>query len=72
MHYASGSLENKRIVQLLSQFGFSDNVFDYLGQTPLDFQERKESTELQELIAMHRTKDFDKEEPNPWYIIWPS
>lgn len=66
MHYANGSKENKRMSQLLSQFGFSDNVFDYLGNTPLDFQERKESVELQDLINMHRLKNFNIEEPNPW------
>ena len=28
MHYAFGYEDNKRMLQLLSQFGFSENVFD--------------------------------------------
>jgi hypothetical protein len=39
--------------------------------TPLDFQERIASQELQELINIHRLKMFTCEEPNPWtWKVW--
>lgn len=57
--------------QLLSEYGFSENVFDKDGMTPLDFQERIQSEELQELISNHRNKKFNSEEPNPWsWKVW--
>jgi hypothetical protein len=63
--------ENKRCVTLLSQFGFSENVFDKDGQTPLDFQERIKSDEVQQLIDIHRKKTFNITEPNPWtWQVW--
>ena len=74
MHYAYGSETSKRIAQLLSQFGFSENVFDKDGMTPLDFSERAKSDELQELIAMHKSRSFvagGAVEPNPWtWQVW--
>ncbi len=73
MHYAYGAETNKRIAQLLSQFGFSENVYDKDGMTPLDFSERAKSKELQELIAMHKARNFDgtRIEPNPWtWQVW--
>lgn len=70
-HYASGIENNKRMVQLLSQYGLSDNVYDKDGQTPLDFQERVVSEELQELIRINREQLFDVAEPNPWsWKVW--
>lgn len=40
--------------------------------TPLDFQERMISVELQELIRIHKHQEFDNmEEPNPWsWSVW--
>lgn len=71
MHYANGYPDNKRIIQLLSQFGFSDNVFDKNGMTPLDFQERNTSQELQELMKMHKIRNFAHKEPDPWtWQVW--
>jgi hypothetical protein len=63
--------ENKRIIQLLSQYGFSENVYDKDGMTPLDFQERVMSEELQELIEINKLKKFKTEDPNPWtWKVW--
>ncbi|CAF0712961.1 unnamed protein product [Brachionus calyciflorus] len=71
MHYASGYNDNRKMSQLLSQYGFSENVFDKDGMTPLDFQERIQSEELQELILNHKKRKFDCEEPNPWsWRVW--
>lgn len=71
MHYACGYNDNKKTSQLLSQYGFSDNVFDKDGMTPLDFQERINSEELQDLIKQHKLKDFVCQEPNPWsWQVW--
>ena len=60
------------MIQLLSQYGLSDNVYDKDGQTPLDFQERAVSEELQEVIRINREKLFGKvDEPNPWsWKVW--
>lgn len=59
------------MIQLLSQYGLSDNVYDKDGQTPLDFQERVVSEELQELIRINREQLFDVAEPNPWsWKVW--
>lgn len=70
-HYACGMDNNKPMVQLLSQFGFSDNVYDKDGMTPLDFQERLASEELQELIRLNRVRKFTDDEPNPWtWKVW--
>lgn len=71
-HYASGMENNRRMVQLLSQCGLSDNVYDKDGQTPLDFQERAVSEELQEVIRINRDRLFGKvAEPNPWtWKVW--
>ena len=39
--------------------------------TPLDFQERNISQELQELIKIHRLKTFSCTEPDPWtWQVW--
>lgn len=71
MHYAYGYDDKKKMCQLLSEYGFSENVFDKDGMTPLDFQERIQSEELQELISNQRNKKFDCEEPNPWsWKVW--
>jgi hypothetical protein len=41
------------------------------GMTPLDFQERISSEELQELMKMHTLRTFTNEEPNPWtWQVW--
>ncbi len=41
------------------------------GMTPLDFQERISSEELQELMKMHTLRKFTTEEPNPWtWQVW--
>lgn len=41
------------------------------GMTPLDFQERFSSEELQELMKMHTLRKFTTEEPNPWtWQVW--
>ena len=73
-HYAMGMEKNEKMCQLLSQFGFSSNVFDKDGMTPLDFQERVLSKELQDLISIHRNQEFinnSVEEPNPWsWSVW--
>jgi hypothetical protein len=61
------------VVQLLSQYGFSDNVYDKDGQTPLDFQERVVSEELQEVIRINKLRLFESGvvEPNPWsWKVW--
>lgn len=60
------------MIQLLSQYGLSDNVYDKDGQTPLDFQERAVSEELQEVIRINREKLFGQvDEPNPWsWKVW--
>jgi hypothetical protein len=71
MHYACGFVDNTRMIQLLSQFGFSNNVFDKDGNTPLDFQERNSSKEVQELIQLHKKQDYKRTEPNPWtWQVW--
>ncbi|RNA35635.1 serine threonine- phosphatase 6 regulatory ankyrin repeat subunit A-like, partial [Brachionus plicatilis] len=71
LHYACGYDDKKKMSQLLSEYGFSENVFDKDGMTPLDFQERIQSEELQELISNHRNKKFNSEEPNPWsWKVW--
>jgi len=52
--------------------GFSTNVFDKDGNTPLDFQERNASKELQDLLSLHR-KQSHEAEPNPWtWQVWTS
>ncbi len=72
MHYACGFVNNTRMIQLLSHFGFSTNVFDKDGNTPLDFQERNASQELQDLLSLHR-KQSHESEPNPWtWQVWTS
>lgn len=41
------------------------------GMTPLDFQERMNSKELQELLRIHKLKKFNLKEPNPWtWQVW--
>jgi ankyrin repeat protein len=71
LHYAYGMKNNKAIVDLLLDYGFSENVFDKDGMSPLDFYERKDSVELQELILLHVNKKFDVIEPNPWsFHVW--
>lgn len=71
IHYANGYTDNKRITLLLSQFGFSDNVYDKDGMTPVDFQERNSSQELQDLMKIHKLKKFSVKEPDPWsWKVW--
>lgn len=71
MHYAFGYDDKKKLSQLLSEYGFSENVFDKDGKSPLDFQERIQSEELQELISNQKNKKFNCEEPNPWsWKVW--
>lgn len=71
MHYACGFVDNTRMIQLLSQFGFSKNVFDKDGNTPLDFQERNSCKEVQDLIELHKKQDYRRAEPNPWtWHVW--
>lgn len=71
MHYACGFIDNKRMIQLLSHFGFSHNVFDKDGNTPLDFQERAPSEEVQDLIKLHKKQAYENPEPNPWtWQVW--
>lgn len=67
-----GMENGNRTVQLLSQFGFSTNVFDKDGMGPLDFQERMSSKELQNLINIHKHQEFENtQEPNPWsWSVW--
>ena len=73
MHYACGFVDNKRMIQLLSHFGFSLNVFDKDGNTPLDFQERAPSDEVQNLLILHKKQAYETEEPNPWtWQVWTS
>lgn len=39
--------------------------------TPLDFQERNISQELQELMKIHRLNQFNIKEPDPWsWKVW--
>ena len=39
--------------------------------SPLDFQERAPSQEIQDLLKMHREQKFDMEEPYPWsWKVW--
>ena len=41
------------------------------GNTPLDFQERNASQEVQDLLEMHKKKEFKAVEPNPWtWQVW--
>lgn len=70
MHYASGFVNNAQMTQLLSHYGFSTNVFDKDGNTPLDFQERNASKEIQDLLKLH-LKRSHQPEPNPWtWQVW--
>jgi ankyrin repeat protein len=71
LHYAHGMIDNKKITSLLLEYGFSENVFDKDGMSPLDFNERQESDELKELIILHKNKKLDVIEPNPWsFNVW--
>jgi len=71
LHYAYGTPDNKEINELLVEFGFSENVFDKDGKSPLDFQERIVADEVQELVQMHRLKNFNAKEPDPWsWQVW--
>ena len=71
MHYACGFTDNSRIIQLLSHFGFSNNVFDKDGNSPLDFEERNSSQQVKDLIELHRLQDYNSPEPNPWtWQVW--
>ena len=71
LHYAYGMPNNKPIISLLLDYGFSENVFDKDGISPLDFQERQDSSELHELILLHKNKKLDVIEPNPWtFQVW--
>ena len=71
LHYAYGMINNKKVTSLLLEFGFSENVFDKDGMSPLDFNERQESEELKELILLHKNKKLSIIEPNPWsFNVW--
>jgi hypothetical protein len=67
LHYACGMLGDPSVAKILLDFGFTENVFDKDGMSPLDFQERAESDQVQDLIEIHRTQEFRTvPEPNPW------
>ncbi|CAF1184841.1 unnamed protein product [Didymodactylos carnosus] len=61
-HYACGLLFND-IQKLLSQFGASDFVTDKDGKSPLDFEVRRTSPEVQQLLLSQLE---NSPEPNPW------
>lgn len=71
LHYAYGMKDNQKCVHILLEFGFSENVFDKDGKSPLDFAERIDSYEISEVIRINKEMCFQEQEPNPWsYRVW--
>ncbi|XP_060080645.1 uncharacterized protein LOC132560007 [Ylistrum balloti] len=71
LHYAYALEDSKAIVNILMDHGASEFTMDMDGRSPLAFKDRRELSEMKELLHYQLIKDFQQPEPDPWSAPLP-
>ncbi|GBN15955.1 hypothetical protein AVEN_253135-1 [Araneus ventricosus] len=68
LHYAYASASMEEIKRLLMTYGCSEHVLDKMNREPLDFRDKRDSSEMIQLLHRLKTKDFSWYENDPWKL----